>query len=757
MPEIRQLLVYGYFQPSQGELVWLNALAAPDSVVFLPQGESVFFKQTNAAIDWLTQQGWEVMTGEESFLVGVPQMTVPLGTAQLCKTFLDSSHLETPHSNVVVHSYSTFEAEVRGTLAQVKALRSAGVSARDIVIVARDEKAYGPKLLDIAWEYDVPLRALYSTPLLTTRLGAWIQRLLSVVDLKFPFEETAKLLSHPLCSNPDSDFWAAARQTYPSGFQAWHEIVASHLDIDLTNLGRTRQERRRDTWVEWISAVFKSFDLRRRCARWARESVAFNSLQKALVEVSKPEADRLAWTDFKRQMEDLLESVTVPAQPGRGGVELHSPASMVGAQYGHLFVMGMADGVLPPAVSNDPVLDFFERSRLKHHGINLPSATALFNKEALDFYFLLQAATDQITFSYSRLRDRKEQLPSAYLSRMNIVATPLPERPIASQEEQRQLALQQREQGEEPIDAVLAAAVNAFEVESYRESSHTANEYDGVIDVAFDHIDWTFSVSQLTMLGQCPFKWFTKKILKLGSPTEADTDLTPSLRGNLYHKVVELLVAAVQANSELTLTDSDLLREKFLEAEEAISLPALPAWNRQREDHLRTLSTVLRKPDFLPSGAEPLALEERFEGEWEGLSVTGRIDRIDRTPDGLTLIDYKTSSQVPKGLKDSNGKASIDLQLALYRDVATMHLFLEETVTAAQYFSLTKGKILKKSAEVPHPELPVAVENCKEALRLGRYPVQPDIKGVACNYCDFDLVCRKGNRLTRKENDCGAN
>jgi len=138
--------------------------------------------------------------------------------------------------------------------------------------------------------------------------------------------------------------------------------------------------------VEWLMAVFKTFSLRSRCARWPRENVAFNNLEKALVEVSKPENEQLSWLMFKQQMEELLESVTVPAQPGRGGVELHSPASMIGAQYAQLFVVGMADGILPPIVSSDPVLDFFERAHLSNQGIHLSSPTDNFQKEALDFY-----------------------------------------------------------------------------------------------------------------------------------------------------------------------------------------------------------------------------------------------------------------------------------------------------------------------------------------------------------------------------------
>ena len=742
-PEPQSLLVYGYFQPRSDELAWLNKIAGSGSLLFLPTGESPLFADTQAAIAWLQQQGWEVMSYS-------PEIASP-PAVQLCHSFLAADPPEKPAETAIAYTYGTFEDEIRGTLAQVKVLLNQDIPARDITIIARDERTYGPKLIDIAWEYGVPLRALYSTPMHTTRLGGWIRLLLEVLDTGLPFEATAKLLSHPLCSNPDGGFWAIARAQHPKGFQQWREVASQYLGLDLLALAQINQTRRRDTWVDWWQRLFKTFDLRRRCARWARESIAFNTLQQGLVELSRPEDETLSWAAFRQQLEDLLESLSVPAQPGRGGVELHSPASVVGAQYSHLFVIGMVDGIMPPPVGNDAILDFFERQQLRAQAVVLPTASELFRQEALSFYYLLQSATGRITFSYPELRERTEQLPSPYLKRLSLQAIAPPEQPIASLEEMRRYYLRQNELAIEGTDSVLAQAIRAFHIEQSRESTQTANEYDGVINIPFDYSDWTFSVSQLTSLGQCPFKWFANKVLKLGTPTEVEEDLSPSLRGSLYHKVVELLVHAVQTSPERLLTDADFLREHFLAAEQAIKLPSLLNWEVRREEHLRQLSITLSKPDFWKLEANPIALEKRFEGNWQGLKVTGRIDRIDETPSGLVLIDYKTGGSAPKGIKDTNGKASIDLQLPLYRDIAA-DLYSAQSVADTQYFSLTKGKKLPVSSKAPQHELPAAIESCKNALDTGSYPVQPDAKREACRYCDFDLVCRQGSRLARKEN-----
>ncbi|MBE7382990.1 MAG: PD-(D/E)XK nuclease family protein [Leptolyngbya sp. SIO1E4] len=748
-PAPQKILAYGYFQPRRDELAWMNEIAAPDSVLFLPAPAAPLFQDVQQSVEWLVEQGWEVVAEEsEQVVIGVHLSQVFIGHSSR-----DAGNVAgSPHS-IKAHSYSTFDAEMRGTLAQVKALLNAGTPARDIAIIARDEAAYGPQLIGIAWEYGVPLRALYDTPLLSARLGAWLSLLIEVIDTGWPFEATAKLLSHPLCSNPDKDFWATVRGKHPVGFAAWEAIAQQYLDIDLTAFASINRDRKPETWVNWWYDRFKSFDLRKRCARWSRESIAFNTLYRGLVELAKSGSEPLSWPEFRRELLDLLDVLMVPAQPGRGGVELHKPTSVVGARYAHLFVLGMAEGVLPATVSNDPVLDFFERQQLQQHGLALPAAAEQARREALSFYALLQTANGNLTFSYAELKDRQEQLPSPYLKQLDLNAIVPPIQPIASPEELRRASLRHQEEYE---DTVLPQAHHAFTVEQHRESRDAPNEYDGIVGIALDYADWVFSASQLRNLGQCPFKWFANKLLKLGPPDEVDEDLNPSQIGQLYHKALELVLAEKQLNPELDITDAQLLEEKFAIAETAIIPTDLPSWSLRRSEHLRCLRLALADLNFLPEGAEPLQLEANFSGEWYGLKVRGQVDRIDRTENGLVLIDYKTGKSRPSGIKDRNGKASIDIQLPLYQEAAAPSLCPDKPVANAYYYSIRGRKQISTSSRASQHELPDAIDRCKTHLDQGHYPVQPDNGRSACAYCDFDALCRQGDRLSRKEKHDGT-
>ncbi|PZV14915.1 MAG: PD-(D/E)XK nuclease family protein [Leptolyngbya sp.] len=791
----QQVLIYGYFQPRPDELAWINALAADESVLFLPIADSPLFADSQAAMAWLVEQGWQVISeldarsqgssGDEAvtvksgqnpgifpternpgiFAIGESLSQVFCGAkdrvssgetrsqgssgddAEAAKSGQNPGISPTEQNPAIAYAYSTLESEVRGTLAQVKALLNDGTLARDIAIVARDEVAYGPKLIDIAWEYGVPLRALYQTPLLSTRLGAWLSLLVDVLDTKFPFEATARLLSHPLASNPDRDFWGAARQQHPQGFGPWQALAKEHLDLDLDLIRQINQTLPRDEWVELWQKILGRFDLRRRCARWARESVAFNRLRDALKELAKPETEKLLWGQFRQELRDLLESLTVPAQPGRGGVELHSPASVAGARYTHVFGIGMAEGVLPALIGNDPLMDFFERQQLRTQGAFLPTAAELARREALGFYFLLQTVTAAVVFSYPKLEGRKELLPSPYLKQLGLEPSEPPAPAIASSEELRRVSLRHPAH---PEDLVLPHAVHAWTVEQRREGNEAPNEYDGVVGIPFDYADWPFSVSQLRNLGQCPFKWFANKLLKLGPLEEIDDDLSASQIGQLYHKVLELVLTQLQQHPATDLGDPAVLHEAFAIAEQEIIPPNLPTWNLRRDEHLRVLSLTLKDPSFLPTGAEPVALEGDFAGEWHGLKVRGRVDRIDRTDAGLALIDYKTGKSRPTGIKDQTGKACIDLQLPLYREAAGPALF-DEPVAEAYYYSIRGRQKIPLSSRSPQHELPDAIERCKAHLEAGHYPVQPDTAKSACAYCDFDALCRQGDRLSRKD------
>jgi DNA helicase-2/ATP-dependent DNA helicase PcrA len=145
-------------------------------------------------------------------------------------------------------------------------------------------------------------------------------------------------------------------------------------------------------------------------------------------------------------------------------------------------------------------------------------------------------------------------------------------------------------------------------------------------------------------------------------------------------------------------------------------------------------ATLANKPDTL-------AIEMPFQFWLDRLKVGGRIDRVDRLPDGrIEIIDYKTGSNVPdaKKIKD-------DFQLSFYALAATeikdgiltnvdpdqivLSLYYIEqdkkisTVRTKDDLKFAKEKILMKVDEITKSEF----------LCNGN---------MFCKSCEYKLVCQ---------------
>jgi ATP-dependent helicase/DNAse subunit B len=710
-------LFYGYFLARPDEIAFIDAVAGNNSIFISPEVSL----EAEKSLVFLREKGWQVLKDQG-------QKVSNLGR-ELQRCFLQPQPL---HNGVVLHTYDNLEAEVRGVLTQVKTLLNRGIKAQEIVLVTREETLYGETLIDIAWEYKLTVRALYEIPLEQTRFGAWLKLLLEVIESDFPFEATAKLLAHPLARLMSAETWAQAREIKPNNRESWHK-----LGIDLSLLNFTKNKLRRELWVKRLQDILTSWDILEKGKRWAREIVAFYRFQEALVELGKPSVNISAKT-FIQDIKDTLALLTVPVQPGRGGVQLHTPASLLGTTYQYVFVLGVAEGILPVAIADDPVLDFFARKQLSRQGFPVETAKEIARREAAYFYHLLAIPTKKITFSYPQLISKNPVLPSPYLTRLQLQPQSLPNLPIVSIETARQIYLPQAELLNDPLMPQIS---HAWQVQLSRENHTQADEYNGLVGIKIPPESKIFSASQLTQLGQCPFKWFASHLLKLKELTEAELDLSTKFRGNLYHRCLELSLENIKTAQDLETFNRQQLEQAFIQAETELQLTQISGWDAQREEHLALLSLNLSTKEFLPPGREVFKRETEFSTQWHGLQIKGTVDRIDRNSQGLTIIDYKTSSTAPAGIKDATGKASLDIQLSLYID-AIAKIYPQESITQAAYYSLTGRKTMSRPKTNPE-DLAAFAQQVKSHLETGYYPVAPDIEQKACKYCSFDSVCRK--------------
>lgn len=775
--EGRRLRVVGYAGLDPDEIAFVDAVSGPGSTVVLPVAGFDPTAPARQTAKRLAALGWRL----EQALEDAP----PTADAWY------AAHAAALPGGAHGYHFPSQDAEVRFVLTEVKRLLVAGTPADDIALVARDEAAYGPHLEAVAWEYGVPLGAAYRIPLARTRAGAWTLALLQAVVAGLPFEETARVLAHPWSGGFEPQAWVEARATHPRRRSTWRSI-----DLRVERLSWPPSATRA-AYVERLARTLDDFGVDDRPAAPA-DLEALQQLREAVATLADPGAEGgtpVPLRVFVDEVGDLLRLLHAP-RPGRGTgdgppVPLCPPLALLGAKVRHVFVLGAAEGVLPARVMDDAVLDFHERAAAADIDLPLESAAAAAQREATAIEAVVRATQERLTLTVPEVLGRAALIPSPTFAALGIAPREAPRKAPASLEELRRARLlagvpatgvpsaelppaELPRVGSPsaglslPADPALAAAMHARAVEARRESARPPDVHDGVVGQPFASERHGFSATQLLSLGQCGFRWLASVPWKLRAPEEAEDDLTPLLRGLLYHEALELALRAARERLRHVGASSDpraafrdaalaALDDAFQRAERSVGAIHTPNWEARRDEHLRQLRRVVRAESFLPEGAEVHRLETSFGGRgdervtWKGFDVRGRIDRIDRQRDGIVLIDYKTSGSKPKGVQDDAGKANLDVQLPLYQQAAAPALFPGEPVAAGRYYSLTKAEVIQEV--VVDTELDAALERfaarVRAMLETGTYPVLPDVDRAACAYCDLDLVCRVGPRTER--------
>lgn len=713
-PSRRPILVWGYPRLGRDELAFLDAIAGEGSALYLPcAGDALFTENVEAARE-LQSKGWSV---EEEPMEVVWEAQVSLGA----------------------HAYPHMEAEVRGVLAQVKELLVDGVPPDDVVIAARDDASYGPTMLMVAKEYGIPVQALYRIPVEQTRVGSWLKLFIDAQFDDFPFEETARLLRHTMGPGISGRCWSEARKVQPRGAGTWEQCGADLSSVDLSRMWP--EEDTRAGWVGRFRELLNEHSFERKVRSWTREIVALGKLKDSLEwlagPAAGPEEESISRERFLEELKETLSATLTPSHPDGEGVALHTPLSLFGARYRYLFTVGLAEGSFPAPTTDNTTLDFHERKRLREEGLRLETAAERARRERLSFWTLLQVPRQRMVLSYPKVAGGRALLSSPYFELLGVTPTQPSALPAASPEEARRAYLQRGGLD----DPVLEHAARCWEVEKRRESAEPFDTYDGMVGVPIDYESRRFSASQLGDLSRCGFKWWAGSFLKLSEPDEGES---PALLGSLYHKTLEMACCHAREVEEHDFRTAILrhLDEAFAEAEKEYEMHRLRAWSVRRDQHIELLREAVGAESFVLPGAEVADTECNFTGEWQGFVVAGRVDRVDRTQEGLVLIDYKSGSGVSKP----------DLQLAIYREAAGPALFPDEEVQGAYYYALRKGERV-----APKPpsgeELTEIVERTRANLEAGRLPpdvLERDPAQQACQWCGFDLVCRKGPRLSRK-------
>lgn len=298
-------------------------------------------------------------------------------------------------------------------------------------------------------------------------------------------------------------------------------------------------------------------------------------------------------------------------------IEIMSPADSAGLDFDHLWITGLDDSAWPPAPRPDPLLPVALQRR---HGVPRASAEQAFaDSERMMHDWML--AADEVVLSWPRQSSDGECRPSRL-----IVMVP-----------------------------AISPGTLAEKHPTTREQSFNTRARESLIDEAGP----SFAVAQAAQGGTsvlkdqslCPFRAFAHHRLLATAIAEPVPGLNAMERGTIAHRVLAAIWGELRDADGLRSRGAESLRELVA----AMSRVAIAENLRGRPhpgrvfvqvEEERVADLVLRWLEL--EATRPVAFrvverEAKHAMNIGGLTIKGRIDRVDELADGSRLIiDYKT-------------------------------------------------------------------------------------------------------------------
>jgi ATP-dependent helicase/DNAse subunit B len=527
----------------------------------------------------------------------------------------------------------------------------------------------------------------------------------------------------------------------------------------------------------------------------------------------------------------------------RSGLRVLEATDVRGLRFRVIFIAGLVEGGFPLRASRDWIYPHEERERLKRYGLTLEDISpATLLKEEHYFYQAACRATERLYLSRPlQLADDSETVASYYIDELRRAVSPFTieaetirrdyegnsldkvssagelDVALVRQQERHAHRGDKRELLPQPRikrlltlarnDGLLSSsALRRIEIERERAGLRFGS-YDGeitdpnllaLLKKRFG-ADFVHSASGLSVYGNCAYRFFGQRVLRLEPRGEAALDLQAIDAGKLLHDILRRFFER-HRRQWLPELDRETLQQELRELADRVFdehervVPPLnkQIWKIDREIRKILLDQVLlyeleiqeqaadagvvpayfevafggtkssaRDPD---STNEPLELtRSTFVGE-ETIKVSGQIDRVDVASDKTIIAyDYKLST----GSTKDDIKSGRSLQLPIYLEALERLLLPRQRIAGGGYYVIRGGnerrnKGLHRASSLQyskiHPKANSVLSDDEwqqiradviakiwdflDHMRAGEFSVNPSEKEKTCRFCDFAAVCR---------------
>jgi ATP-dependent helicase/nuclease subunit B len=535
------------------------------------------------------------------------------------------------------------------------------------------------------------------------------------------------------------------------------------------------------------------------------DAAALQGLINNLVQAGQFASFNLETEKALERVENILEVFRAGASaPRPGHLHVVSYENLIWSCRPHTFIAGLGADNFPGSGRQDPVLLDSER-RLIHPGLALGTDRPSGNQYLMALALASRRGRVTLSFPSFDVVDNRAVFPSNILLQAyrllqkdtSLDYTDLSKflgRPAGYCPCEGTPALDETEwwigkvltgpgvtNGEETVGKCYLGIDQGKRAIKSRQSSDPT-EYDGMIDSdgEFDprwNNGLVLSCSRIEELAGCPFAYFLKNILRVLPPDELSYDpncwLNPLERGSLLHEVFCRFMQRIKAKNEspgLPAHKSMLMEmadELIVEYKKRIPVPNDFVFQREVRDIHRSCEVFLAAEEThaagepvyfeLPFGMGSEALAETGQGLAEpvridlgdgaGFLLRGKIDRIDRTGEGVYHVwDYKTGSTY--GFDEHRHfRGGRQIQHALYAIAAEqiikglLHEVKPRVTISGYYFPTERGEGLRISRpqRANREQVSQLLNNLFDILAEGIFVAADD--GERCGVCDYRDVC----------------
>ncbi len=506
--------------------------------------------------------------------------------------------------------------------------------------------------------------------------------------------------------------------------------------------------------------------------------------------------DRVRWSEFVDTLRDRWSRTEVrDTGSSDAGVALLYAEAARGLPFKTVFLIGVEEKVFPRVVREDPFLRDDARLALNQTlGHKIGQKMTALEEERLLFELLTTSASEQLTLIHQRSDDDGGVVGASPFLRSFMNEHGLS---VEADVESLPRPLFEKIKRVDPAslgvgDAVIGYLCAGREADALSLSTALGRDsaglesglrmqralhgfgepgaYDAVIgpippEAAFHK--GKISATSLESYAQCGFKYFGTRLLGL-APLEIDEleqKLAADVRGKLMHRFVETFFRRATDDGKKALP-GEFPTALFQSLFEEIVTPAAPPdtllppvlWTATRES-LRTSLTVFLENEYASLTAEhvqPIRFEAEVEGRLpaplDGFVWTGKIDRIDESATGITIVDYKSGRPFRLKSVSKLALAGEKLQAPIY--MMLTRKFLESAAKSSPdvsfryaFFDFVGEHRILESQEWDEQSNAIltSIRASIDSALAGDFTMKP---GPYCDYCDIARACRRNHGIS---------